>query len=405
MKIHAFHLMPYPDLPDDFKERHHSVWVDLPVRDAYDPDRGADLYEEYLDELEYAAEVGFDGICVNEHHQCGYGFVPSPNIMAGTLARRTADVGIVVMGNSVALYNPPVRIAEEMAMLDTISRGRLVSGFPLGTPFDTAYSYGANPVTLREKYREGVRLILRSWTSEEPFAFNGKYTQLRYVNPWPRPVQQPHPPVWVPGSGSPETWEWCAQNNFLYACLSYFGWQRGKQALAGYWRRIAELGLEPNPYRGAFLQFVGVADNDAEAEELYAEHASYFFNRCMHIYPGFMNPPGYTSVDTMVKNMGAGGSMAKGWAPQLSWAEMVAQGIVIAGSPQTVVDELTRLREELHVGHLMVLSHFGSMPRETAMYNTKRIGEEIIPALRGHFDDWEDHWWPAAARANDGVRT
>src|ERR1700689_2448806 len=127
--------------------------------------------------------MGFDGICVNEHHQNAYGLMPSPNLMAAALTRRTSHGNLVLMGNPVALYNPPTRVAEEMAMLDVLSGGRLVAGFPVGTSMDTAFAYGQNPATLREKYREGVDLILRAWTSEEAFAFNGKYPKLRYVNP------------------------------------------------------------------------------------------------------------------------------------------------------------------------------------------------------------------------------
>jgi hypothetical protein len=117
MKFHWFHLMPYPYLPDDLRERYDSVYVTLPAKEIYDPVLGHEVYNDYLDELEYADQMGFDGICVNEHHQNGYGTMPSPNIMAATLARRTRNAKLVVMGNSVALYNPPIRVAEEMAML------------------------------------------------------------------------------------------------------------------------------------------------------------------------------------------------------------------------------------------------------------------------------------------------
>lgn len=128
MKFTWFHLMPWPHMPDDFRQKHRSVWVDLPNR-MYEPELGHGIYHRYLDQLEYAESVGFDGIGVNEHHQNGYGIMPSPNIIAATLARRTKDVGIVVLGNSIALYNPPVRVAEEFAMLDCISGGRLVAVF------------------------------------------------------------------------------------------------------------------------------------------------------------------------------------------------------------------------------------------------------------------------------------
>jgi hypothetical protein len=123
MKIHFFHLMPYRFLPDDFREQYPSVWVDVPSH-LYDPAKGHQIYNENLDELEYADRVGFDGICVNEHHQNAYGLMPSPNLMAAALTRRTSNAAIVVLGNSLALYNPPTRVAEEFAMLDCMSGGR-----------------------------------------------------------------------------------------------------------------------------------------------------------------------------------------------------------------------------------------------------------------------------------------
>ena len=209
MKFLWFHLMPYKELPDDFKDKHPSVWVDI-HSSLFDPRRAHHMYNEFLDELEYAAECGFDAICCNEHHSNGYGLMPSPNLVASALARRTTDTAICVLGNSLALYNPPTRVAEEFAMIDCISGGRLIAGFPVGTPMDTTYAYGTNPSQLRDRYYEAHDLVLRAWTEKETFAFNGRYNQQRYVNIWPRPIQQPHPPIWIPGAGSVETWRWAA---------------------------------------------------------------------------------------------------------------------------------------------------------------------------------------------------
>jgi alkanesulfonate monooxygenase SsuD/methylene tetrahydromethanopterin reductase-like flavin-dependent oxidoreductase (luciferase family) len=161
MKLLWFHLMPYTDLPDDFREKHPSVWVDIDSR-LFDPSKAHAMYNDFLDELEFADEVGFDGVCVNEHHSNGYGLMPSPNLMAAALARRTRNAALVVMGNSLALYNPPTRVAEEFAMLDVISGGRLVAGFPVGTPVDTCYAYGINPSELRSRYYEAHDLIKRA---------------------------------------------------------------------------------------------------------------------------------------------------------------------------------------------------------------------------------------------------
>ena len=93
--------------------------------------------------------------------------------------------------------------------------------------------------------------------------------------------------MWIPGGGSIETWDWCARNDFLYAYLSFFGYQLARKTMDGYWEAVDERRLDRNPYRAGFVQFVGVADSDAEAERLYSEAALYFHNRCLHIDPGF----------------------------------------------------------------------------------------------------------------------
>jgi alkanesulfonate monooxygenase SsuD/methylene tetrahydromethanopterin reductase-like flavin-dependent oxidoreductase (luciferase family) len=397
-----FHLMPYQDLPDNFKDEHPSIWVSID-RTLFDSQRGHELYNEYMDELEFAAAQGFDAICVNEHHANAYGLMPSPNLIAASLARRTSDAAICVMGNSVALYNPPTRVAEEMAMIDCISGGRLIAGFPVGTAMDTCYAYGQNPGLLRPRYHEAIDLITRAWESDEPFAFNGRFNQQRYVNAWPRPIQKPRPPVWIPGSGSIETWDMCAEKDFLYAYLSYFGWQSSAGVMKGFWDRMKELGKEPNPFHAGFLQFVGVAETRAEAEKLYARHADYFYNRCLHLDPGFSSPPGYTTEESIRARMNSQVAAAAGAAsggPQtvsrdFSKTRFFDEGHVIIGSPDEVADKLREVAVQLNVGNILLLMHFGDMPRELTEYNTSLFAKKVLPQIKGLFEDeWEHKWWP-----------
>lgn len=402
MKLCWFHLMPYTELPDDFREKHPGVWVNIDS-DLLDPNLVHTLYNDFMDELEHAAELGFDGICVNEHHSNGYGLMPSPNLIAASLARRTRDAAIIVMGNSLALYNPPTRVAEEMAMLDCISGGRLIAGFPVGTPMDTCFAYGQNPSTLRARYHEAHDLILKAWTTREPFAWNGRFNKQRYVNVWPRPVQKPHPPIWIPGGGSVETWQWCAEMDYVYSYLSYFGYKQGLATMQGFWDEMARLGKDRNPFRAGFLQFVGVAETTEEAMELYREPAEYFYGRCLHLDPRFVAPPGYTteaSVRARAQSMVALAASGKtrGGGPMIAsdFESIVDLGYVIVGSPDEVAEKLRNVATSLNVGQLMLLLQFGNMSKDLTLHNNQLFAEKVMPQLQGLFEDeWENRWWPS----------
>jgi alkanesulfonate monooxygenase SsuD/methylene tetrahydromethanopterin reductase-like flavin-dependent oxidoreductase (luciferase family) len=404
MKLMWFHLMPYTELPDDFREKHPSVWVDI-HSSLFDPRRAHHMYNDFMDELEFAAECGFDAVCVNEHHSNGYGLMPSPNLIASSLARRTTDTAICVMGNSLALYNPPTRVAEEFAMIDCISGGRLIAGFPVGSPMDTCYAYGQNPSMLRERYYEAHDLILRAWTETETFAFAGRFNQQRYVNIWPRPIQRPHPPIWIPGGGSVETWRWCAEMDYVYCYLSYYGYKAGLSTMQGFWREMERLGKDRNPYRAGFLQFVGVAETREEAMKLYKEPAEYFYGRCLHVDARFAQPPGYTTEATQRAGIVGQVQQAAAKATQYStkfqqlsqeMEAIVERGYVIVGSPDEVAEQLREVAVNMNVGHLMLLLQYGNMSKQLANYNTRLFAEKVMPQLRGLFSDWEDKWWPQA---------
>ena len=397
MKLMWFHLMPYTELPDDFRDNHPSVWVDV-HSSLFDPRRAHHMYNDFVDELEFAAECGFDAVCVNEHHSNGYGLMPSPNLIASALARRTADTALCVMGNSLALYNPPTRVAEEFAMIDVISGGRLIAGFPVGTPMDTCFAFGQNPSTLRDRYYEAHDLVLRAWIEQDTFAFNGRFNQQRYVNIWPRPVQKPHPPIWIPGGGSIETWRWCAEMDHVYAYLSYFGYQAGQVTMDGFWQEMDRLGKDRNPYRAGFLQFVGVAETRDEAYRLYREPAEYFYGRCLHVDPRFAGAPGYTSEATqragVVGQVAQVARMRRFDTLAREMDAIVEKGYVIIGSPDEVAAQLKEVAANLNVGHLMLLCQFGNMGKDLAKYNTQLFAEKVMPQLTDTFSEWEDRWWP-----------
>lgn len=395
MKFHWFNLMPWPYLPEDFAATHESVWVTVDA-ELFDPVKGHTLYNDYLDLLEYAEELGFDGLGINEHHQNAYGLMPSPQLMAATLARRTRRCAILLLGQSIALYDPPTRVAEEMAMIDVMSGGRLIAGFPVGTSMDDNYAFGANPATLREKYDEAHELIRRAWSDKSVFSWNGRFNKLRYVNIWPRPIQDP-PPIWIPGGGSIETWDFCARNGYNYSYLSFSGYLRGAQLMNGFWQRLDQLGLDFNPYQGAFAQQICVAGSDAEAQRLFEPHVRYFFERCLHVAPRFADAPGYRTEATIRAGLAtqvAGQRSSSALALKLSWSELIDQGFVVAGSPDTVAAKIADVAEKLKVGHLVCLLHIGSMPVSLTMDSSAMFAERVLPQVRDIWSGYEDRWSP-----------
>ncbi len=348
MKISMFHLMPYRDLPADFEQRYHSVWVDPPYTELADSVKIGQYYNWTLDELIHAAKCGIDGICVNEHHQNAYGFMPNPDLMGSVLARATngMETAIVQMGATLPTSNPPIRVAEEYAMIDCISGGRLVAGMPLGTSMDVNLCYGISPVEQRERYYEAHDLIMKAWTAKEIFAFNGKYFKLPMVNPWPRPISA----ATSLRSGS--------RAAAVSARMGFFrpSWallllpspttavRVGKKVMDGFWDFVTKSNLDPNPYRAGFLQLVTVSETDAQAEKDYYKHIRYFYDKSLHILPEYFPVPGHQDyrslVNSVEERLNAMQFDLMNKVPNWKYKYFVDNDFVISGSPKTVTQKL-----------------------------------------------------------------
>jgi alkanesulfonate monooxygenase SsuD/methylene tetrahydromethanopterin reductase-like flavin-dependent oxidoreductase (luciferase family) len=279
-------------------------------------------------------------------------------------------------------------------MLDCISGGRIIAGFPVGTSQDVCFAYGMNPATFRDRYHEAEDLIVKAWTNPDVFAFDGKFTQLRYVNLWPRPLQKPHPPIWIPGGGSIETWRWTLEKHYLYAYLSYAGFKRGQRVMDGFWRTAEELSLPANPYHAGFLQLVAVGESESEVDDKFGPHGEYFYNKMLHVYPGFADAPGYRTVETIRAGLMGQTTRFGDRPPKLSWPDLREQGNIVAGTPKQVTEQLEQVIKDLHIGHLMLLNQFGSIPHDLAMQNIHLTATKVVPNLRRIWDEaWVDDWW------------
>src|SRR5262245_42337908 len=348
MKFYMIHLMPYAHLDLSYTEKHNSAWVTLP-NSYYDPQQGAKLYNRYIDELVYADELGFDGVCCNEHHQNAYGMMPIPGVIAGALVRETKRCQVAVLGRALPLLTYPLSVAEEYAMLDNISNGRLIAGFVRGIGAEY-HSWGANPAESHDRFHEAHDLILRAWTEPGPFAFEGKYYHFQYVNTWPRPYQQPHPPIWIPSQGSRETIEWASAPQRRYTYLQTFSPVTALARYMAMYRECAEKsGYTAGPEQVGWSIPTYAAETDEIAYREAKPHIEAFLNKFLRMPREMLLPPGYLSLTSMVGVMQAKSSISG----RQTIDDVIQKGMFLCGGPATLREKLEQYQKELGSGYLL----------------------------------------------------
>ena len=375
MQFFNFHLMPYAAVDLDALKAHGNAWLAFSNAN-YDPVKGAELYDEYLDQLVGADKLGFDGVCVNEHHQTAYGLMPVPGVLAGALARQVKRAKIAVLGRALPLVNNPLTVAEEYAILDNITRGRFIAGFVRGIGAEY-HTMGINPAESQERFNEAHDLIIQAWTRPGPFAFEGKHYNFKYVNPWPTPYQKPHPPIFIPSSGSLSTIKWVAERRYVYCqTLAPIA---GVAATFDLYRKAArEAGYEADSHQLAWSNAIFVGETDAKAIEACRPHLESYANLFISSNPQMMSPPGYTSVES-VKRM----RQIRGYRGTYQRAEdMIEKGIVIVGSPSTVRERLAAAQDLAGFGISLTKTQFGTMPHAMARENQIAVAQEVLPYFR-----------------------
>ncbi len=375
MQFYFFHLMPYPYMPEDYLDRYGTSWATIP-NSLYDPEVGHKLYNDYLDVFELADRLGYDGICVNEHHQTCYGLMPSPNLMAAALARRTTHAKIAILGNAICLRDHPLRVAEEVAMLDVITKGRIISGFVRGVG-DEYTAFSMDPTTSRDRFLEAHDLIVRAWTEPGPFSFEGKHYNFRYVNTWPRPYQQPHPPIWLPSQGSLETVAFAAERRYPYMQV-FSPFTTVKRILGEYKNQARNFGYEAPPEQLGWAVPLYVAETDEKAWEEAGPHMDFLFNKLLKRPFHQFFPPGYLTEKSMSRVMGDKSVGNK----RHDLRDMNDKGMVLIGSAATVRERLSEFQKEAGIGLLVVLLHFGSLPQDLTMKNVEVFAKEVMPHFR-----------------------
>ena len=375
-KIYNFDLLAYPHVPLDAPG--------TPVPSTYfDPQEGAKNYQDHLREMEYCEELGFDGVVFNEHHYSAYGTMPSPNLIAAALSRTTKRIRIGVLGNILPLRNHPVRVAEEYAMIDCLTGGRLIAGFVRGIPAEYLW-YNVNPEESRGRFEEAYELIIKAWT-EPVWSYRGRFFNLENCALWPRPLQQPHPTVWV-AARSAESVEWCAGRKLPIAQVYQTTGQI--EDTFNYYRKLSrENGWHADASQFVLCRHIYVGESDARVRPLLEPALRYFFK--LHDR-GFNQGKVMSTPLQQVKNAlntdrsfsyFREGNRERIDFSLLGWEELDETGYLLAGTPDAVARKLNQQMTQVGAGHFMGIFHIGNLAHETVMASLRRFTQEVVPQL------------------------
>ncbi|MGH7948931.1 MAG: LLM class flavin-dependent oxidoreductase [Candidatus Binataceae bacterium] len=401
MKIGYFTERPVRWLPEEEIMKNRAYFA--VSNRFFDREKAADDYNYYLDENCYAEELGFDLVALNEHHGNPFCMGGVMNVEAAILARLTKRVKIVLIGNPLPVIKHPLRMAEELAEIDLISRGRLVTGWVRGAGSEQFFN-NANPAYNREMFNEAHDFIIQAWTRPGPWRYEGKHFHYRHVNPWALPYQKPHPPMWIPGVLSPETVKWCADHRY-----PYIGLGTAIGPTCDLWDFYADeafkQGYQAGPENFGYLIPTFLAETEERAQEL---GRNFVFGGGQNAFsrPEHTLPPGYNSKGAIrMLARQPGGSWLGVSVDKLRQQNVDEDGNrvdynevrekltagyrkaqnnlqLIVGTPKTVIPKIKTMLRVLRPGVFIMFSVQGPVRNEDRLTSMRLFAQEVIPALR-----------------------
>jgi alkanesulfonate monooxygenase SsuD/methylene tetrahydromethanopterin reductase-like flavin-dependent oxidoreductase (luciferase family) len=382
MKVFVFDLVPYAKHLDHLRVDGH---LPYPMeKKHFDPKVAVKTYAEHLDAWVEMERLGYDGVAFNEHHVTPYGLMNSPNLIAASAAQRTSRLKLLMYGNLLPIHDP-LRLAEEIAMLDCLSDGRIICGIARGAPRE----YRVFNVPLdesRARFDECYEIMLQAWTKES-FSFEGRFHSYRDVAIWPRPVQQPHPPVWMPVSRSKDSIEWAAAHDIpitpgMTSAAREDTVRHYAACLAAHGRRITpdHLNITVDAY---------VADSKQQAIDEYGPYALYFHNTLYNFdHIRFSEVGAYhakTAAEHLRPELRAAAFDDSIRARDLTMDDILQQAEANAwGTPELVAERIIAEAERIGAATILVSMNRGAMPQEMFLHQIRRFGTEVLPILQRH---------------------
>jgi alkanesulfonate monooxygenase SsuD/methylene tetrahydromethanopterin reductase-like flavin-dependent oxidoreductase (luciferase family) len=382
--MRVYHFTEQPYFPA-WKDHGGSLRVNLPNR-RMDPKIAADLYHRYYDEWLLADELGFD-VMVNEHHQTATCMSSTAVTALAILARETKRARILVLGYPLGHRPDPLRCAEELSAIDVISRGRLDMGFVKGVPYETSPS-NQNAVFLMERFWEAHDFILKAMTSHDaPFNWEGQHFHYRQVNVWPRPYQQPHPPVWST-TGNRSQARVLGEKGYVMATLGT-GYNTRPVFDAYRDAYTATHGAAPATDRFAYLGLVAVGATEEEARRRGELVAGYVRSSGI-VHPPFRNPPGFLPVEDYARVLKGQPTLRTRTKDgrfinmhNATVQDLIEAAIMFCGTPDQVYAQIADFCENVGgLGNLISMGHAGFLSHEDTVDSLTLFAKEVLPRLQ-----------------------
>lgn len=383
MRAWHFSENAYPYLPP--QETYPSIRVSLPNK-IYDPAKGAALYDRYIDEWLIAEDEGVE-IMMNEHHQTATCVDPAAPLMLAAVARLSKKARLLILGNPIANRRQPVRVAEEMALVDVLSHGRLEAGFVRGVPYEILPA-NSNPVRMNERHWEALDLIVKCWTHHDgPFSHEGRFFHHRAINIWPRPMQQPHPPVWVSTTSTGGAHQ-VGSHGYIQATF-LTGFDTTKRIYDSYrkgWREAGR-GRDVPIDRLAYAALIYVGENEARARA--GAEKLLWYVTSNKVPPHFANPPGYVPVDMNVRlARGAFNVVSAHGTKQGRVEGAIEAGLMFAGTPDQVFNQFKKHFDHVGgYGHLLIMGQAGFLEHDDTVHGIRMFAREVYPRLKQLYPD------------------
>jgi alkanesulfonate monooxygenase SsuD/methylene tetrahydromethanopterin reductase-like flavin-dependent oxidoreductase (luciferase family) len=355
-----------------YSQRHQfpATWPVPPLYD--DPRTSVQSYQEGIEECEFAEEMGFNWISFSEHHYSGRIATGAPAVMAAAVAERCKKANIAMLGHLLPLNNP-VRVAEELGLLDNLTDGRLIMGFLRGTPNEDQV-YGVNPSEGRGMLLESMDLIIKALTEPQPFSWEGRYYQFRTVSVWPRPVQQPHPPVIV-ATRSDDTIQYAVEHR-LGLGVSFIPVDQMARVTEKYRRWCEEAGWQPQPDQIVYRGNIYLAETDRQAEEWFEDVKRAGLKPAIPLRPVVSKAiqAARSGEEFDLRNVLAGSAQGD--------VAGVARGLNFIGGPDTIVKQMKAFHDQGGAGVVDLFFQQPTLEHREVMKEIELFGKEVLPQIK-----------------------